>query len=55
MLNLPHEERYKEKNVAIVGILPGQHEPSKHVKIFEGAWINIEGTSEQRFCSLGIL
>lgn len=64
-LNLPPEERYKEENVSIVGILPGPHEPSKHVnsflwpaveelkELYNGLWLRA-GASE-KFCKLAVL
>ena len=31
MMNLPREERYKQENIIIAGIIPGPDEPSKDI------------------------
>ena len=32
--NLPREERYKHKNVILVGIIPGPKEPNLHINSY---------------------
>lgn len=34
VLNLPREERFKEENLIIVGLIPGPKEPKIHVNSF---------------------
>ena len=65
-LNLPPQERNKEENIAIVGIIPGPQEPSRDVNSFldplvddlldfwDGVWINTP-TTGPRFCRLALL
>ena len=65
-LNLPPQERNKEENIAIVGIIPGPREPSRDVNSFldplvdelldfwDGVWINTP-TTGPRFCRLALL
>ena len=60
-LNLPPQERNKEENIAIVGIIPGPQEPSWDVNSFldalvdelldfwDGVWINTPSTGP-KFC-----
>ena len=67
ILNLPSEERYKEENIAVIGIIPGPHEPGKNVnsfldpviaeliELYNGAWIEIEKLGDLRFCYLAVI
>lgn len=32
--NLPRQERYKLENIIIIGVIPGPHEPQKHINSF---------------------
>ncbi|KAG9270975.1 hypothetical protein AMEX_G13841 [Astyanax mexicanus] len=34
VMNLPREERFKEENIIVAGIIPGPHEPKKHINGF---------------------
>ena len=40
IINLPRSLRYKEENVIIVGIIPGPHEPKKHINSFLGPLVS---------------
>lgn len=65
-LNLPPQERSKEENIAVVGIIPGPGEPSRNVNSFldplveelldfwDGVWLNSPSTGP-RFCRLAVL
>ena len=65
-LNLPPQERNKEENIAVVGIIPGPQEPSRDVNSFldplveelldfwEGVWLDFASTGP-RFCLLAVL
>ena len=65
-LNLPPQERNKEENIAIVGIIPGPQEPSRDVNSFldplvdelldfwDGVWINTPSTGP-KFCRLALV
>ena len=65
-LNLPPQEKNKEENVSIVGIIPGPQEPSRDVNSFldplvdelldfrDSVWINTP-TTGPRFCRLALL
>ena len=33
-LNLPRREQFRPENIIIVGVIPGPHEPSKHINSF---------------------
>ena len=34
VLNLPRSERYKEKNIILLGLIPGPTEPKQHINHF---------------------
>ncbi len=34
IMNIPRSERYKEKNILLVGLIPGPTEPKQHVNHF---------------------
>ena len=65
-LNLPPEERNKEENIAVVGIIPGPQEPSRDVNSFldplvdelldfwDGVWLDCPSTGP-KFCRLAVL
>ena len=65
-LNLPPQERNKEENIAVVGIIPGPHEPSRNVNSFldplveelldfwDGVWLDSPSTGP-KFCRLAVL
>ena len=65
-LNLPPQERNKEENVAVVGIIPGPQEPSRNVNSFldplveelldfwDDVWLDCPSTGP-RFCRLAVL
>lgn len=65
-LNLPPQERSKEENIAVVGIIPGPGEPSRNVNSFldplvedlldfwDGVWLDGPSTGP-RFCRLAVL
>jgi len=40
IINLPRSIRYKDENVIIIGIIPGPHEPKKHVNSYLGPLVN---------------
>ena len=62
---MPPQERNKEENIAIVGIIPGPQEPSRDVNSFldplvdelldfwDGVWINTPSTGP-KFCRLAL-
>lgn len=65
-LNLPPQERNKEENIAVVGIIPGPQEPSRDVNSFldplvdelldfwDGVWLDCPSTGP-KFCRLAVL
>lgn len=65
-LNLPPDERNKEENIAVVGIIPGPQEPSRDVNSFldplveellefwDGVWLDCPNTGPS-FCRLALL
>ncbi|XP_068678691.1 uncharacterized protein [Montipora foliosa] len=65
-LNLPPQERNKEENIAVVGIIPGPQEPSRDVNPFldplvnelldfwDGVWLDCPSTGP-KFCQLAVL
>ena len=40
IINLPRSIRFKEENVIILGVIPGPHEPIKHVNSYLGPFVN---------------
>ena len=36
IINLPRHMRYKPNNVIIIGVIPGPHEPKKHLNSYLG-------------------
>lgn len=40
IINLPRNIRYSEENVIIIGIIPGPHEPKKHINSFLGPLVS---------------
>ncbi|XP_035665651.1 uncharacterized protein LOC118408900 [Branchiostoma floridae] len=52
VMNLPREQRFKEENIIVVGIIPGPHEPKLHIngfleplveelqKLWKGLWLH---------------
>lgn len=40
IINLPRNIRYSEENVMIIGVIPGPHEPKKHINSFLGPLVS---------------
>ena len=40
IINLSRSIRYKEENVIVVGIIPGPHEPKKHINSYLGPLVD---------------
>ncbi len=63
-MNLPHQIRFKEENVLLVGLIPSPHEPSLNInrllkplvedllEFLEGVPLNIDGNMQVVRCAL---
>ena len=40
IMNLPRSVRYKQENVVLLGLIPGPHEPAKHINTFLQPFVN---------------
>ena len=41
VLNLPHNERFLQENVIILGVIPGPKEPSKNINSFLRPFVTV--------------